>query len=251
MKQEKTLRQLLLLLITQSSLFMFPADSNAQSGDVQWSMTPYIWASNTSLDFKLNGSPVGGADLSFGDILDTLDAAFQLHTEGGKGNWSGFVDFTFLSMSDSEELPIVTITTDSEQTIVDAAAAYWPGGVGSPLNFFGGVRYSKFDDTFGLSIGGTPVGESRSKQDYVDALLGMRYHFDLSQRWGLLTSGDVSFGDSEGTWQVQGVFAYTVGKKRQNRILFGYRYKQAEFKDGDLKTDYTYNGPLAGFTFRF
>ncbi len=29
--------------------------------------------------------------------------------------------------------------TSSEQIVLDAAAAYWPGGVGSPLNFFGCV----------------------------------------------------------------------------------------------------------------
>ncbi len=63
--------------------------------------------------------------------------------------------------------------------------------------------------------------------------------------------GDVSFGDSEGSWQVQGLFAYTVGKRRRNHIVFGYRYKQAEFKDGDLTTEFTYSGPLAGFNFRF
>jgi len=46
------------------------------------------------------------------------------------------------STSDSTELPIVRIDTDSEQVVVDAAVAYWPGGVGTPLNFFGGVRYT-------------------------------------------------------------------------------------------------------------
>ena len=231
---------------------LFAVDANAQSsGGAKWSIIPYIWASDTSLDFSLDGSPVGGADLSFNDILDTLDEAFLIHVEGGKGNWSGFVDFFYLSTSDSEVLPIVQIDSDSELVVVDAAAAYWPGGSGSPLNLFGGVRFTKFDDKFALSVGGTPVGEIRSKQDYVDALLGIRYRFDLSDRWGLLTRGDLSFGDTEGTWQVQGLFAYTVGKKQQNRILFGYRYKQAEFKDGALTTDYTYSGPIAGFNFLF
>ncbi len=250
--RKKLSRQLLPLLIVQCNLALFAANANAQSSDAtQWSVTPYIWGSDTSLDFALNGSPVGGADLSFSDLLDVVETAFQIHVEGGKGSWSAFVDFTFISTSDIEELPIVQIDIDSEQTVLDAAAAYWPGGVGSPLNLFGGVRYSKFDDTFGFSVGGTPVGATRSKQDYVDALLGIRYRFDLSDRWALLTHGDVSFGDSEGTWQVQGLFAYTVGKKRQNQILFGYRYKQAEFKDGALTTDYTYSGPIAGFAFGF
>ena len=252
MKRKQFLRPLLPLLIAHCSFGLFAANANAQSSDAaQWSITPYIWASDTSLDFTLNGSPVGGADLSFGDIIDTVDAAFQVHVEGGKGNWSGFADFTFISTSDSVELPIVRIDTESEQVVLDAAAAYWPGGVGSPLNLFGGVRYTGFDDTYRFSIGGTPVGESPSTQDYVDALLGIRYRFDLSERWSLLTHGDVSFGDTEGTWQLQGLFGYTVGKRQQNTILFGYRYKQAEFKDGDLTTEFTYGGPIAGFNFRF
>jgi len=95
-----------------------------------------VWASDTSLDFTLNGSPVGGADLSFSDILDVLDAAFQIHVEGGKGNWSAFADFTFISTADSTELPIVRIDTDSGQVVLDAAAAYRPGGVGSPLSSY-------------------------------------------------------------------------------------------------------------------
>ncbi len=82
-------------------------------------------------------------------------------------------------------------------------------------------------------------------------LLGLRYRFDLSQRWSLLTHGDGSFGDSEGTFLVRGNFAYTVGKREMNRILFGYQYKQAKYKDGDLVTDFTFYGPMAGFDFRF
>ena len=66
-----------------------------------------------------------------------------------------------------------------------------------------------------------------------------------------MTRGDVSFGDSKGTWLVQGLFAYTVGKRQRNRIVFGYQYKEAEFGDGDLITEFAYNGPMAGFNFRF
>ncbi len=34
-------------------------------------------------------------------------------------------------------------------------------------------------------------------------------------------------------------------------ILFGYRYKEAEFEEGGLEEDYEYKGPLAAFSFRF
>ena len=95
------------------------------------------------------------------------------------------------------------------------------------------------------------LGEQRSTNDYYDALLGIRCRFELAERWELLTHGDLSFGDSEGTFLLRANFAYIVGKHRQNRILFGYQYKEAEFRDGDLVTDFSYQGPIAGFNFRF
>ncbi len=67
----------------------------------------------------------------------------------------------------------------------------------------------------------------------------------------MLTHGDFSFGDSEGTFLLRANFAYIVGKRRQDRFLFGYHYKEAEFRDGDLKTDFSYNGPTAGVNFRY
>jgi len=225
----------------------------AQSSDkVYWSITPYFWASDTKVDIKLDGSPVAGADISFKDLLDQLDGAFQGHIETGKNNWSVFTDFTFISTSDSEERTLITIDTKSKQSIIDAVAAFWPGGVGSALNMFAGIRYTKFDDRYRFyGPNDTLLVERKNKNDYTDALLGLRYRIDLSQRWAILTRGDLSFGDSEGTWQLQGLLAYTVGKRQLNRLMFGYQYKEAEFKDGDLKTSFTYSGPMAGFNFRF
>jgi len=36
----------------------------------------------------------------------------------------------------------------------------------------------------------------------------------------------------------------------KNRIMFD-QYKQAEFKDGNLTTNFSYTGPMAAFNFRF
>lgn len=82
----------------------------------------------------------------------------------------------------------------------------------------------------------------------------------------LAHSDTIVAGSAEGrpAWQVGEtavVFLYpkarqtglqtTVGKRQMNRILFGYQYKQADFEDGDVGLDYTCQGPLAGFNFRF
>lgn len=217
-----------------------------------WSVTPYFWASDTALDLRVQDTDInGGVEIPFDDLLDVLDTAFQIHVEGGKGDWSAFGDFTYLETSDTIDRPLLTILTNSKQTYLDAAIAYWPRGVGSQWNVYGGLRYTGFDDRYEFLLGANPLVVRRSTADYYDALVGTRYRFDLGERWGLLTRADLSFGDSEGTWLVQGLFAYTVGKRQQNRILFGYQYKQAEFQDGGLNQKYTYSGPMAGFNFRF
>jgi len=240
----------LAILLLSSGLV---STATAQDGDkLAWSVTPYIWASDTSLDISLSDPGIsGGTEIKFSDLLDVLDAAFQIHVEAGKGNWSGFGDLTYIETSDTVNRPLLIIDSNNKQTVLDAAIAYWPNGVGSQLNIFGGLRYSGFDDRYRITFNTNPLVEQRSTQDYYDALLGLRYRFDLSERWALLTRGDVSFGDSEGTWLAQGLFAYTVGTRQQNRLVFGYQYKVAEFNNAGMVTEFSYSGPMAGFNFRF
>ena len=125
----------------------------AERGKINWSITPYIWASDTSYDLTVDGTPVGGGTVTFNDLLDITDASFQIHVEAGRdqGNWSAFVDLTYLDTSDDFSFDAmgttVRIEIDSEQWFIDAAIAYWPQGEAGGLNFFGGLRYTDFDDT--------------------------------------------------------------------------------------------------------
>jgi len=227
--------------------------SAQQSSNFNWSITPYLWAPTTKVDLTFRDTDIGSGEISFKDLFDTLETAFMIQVEGGKGNWSAFGDLTYLKTSDTVSRTVFTIDADSKQTFFDAAVAYWPSGFGSQLSLFGGVRYSGLDNryTFNGTANGTFLGELHSDNDYYDGLIGLRYRFDFSDRWALLTHGDYSFGDSEGVFILRGNFAYTVGKRQQNRILFGYQYKESEFKDGDLTTSFKYYGPMAGFDFRF
>jgi hypothetical protein len=223
------------------------------SSSFNWSITPYLWATETAVDLTFRDADIGAGEISFSDLLDVLDAAFMIHVEGGGGNWSAFGDLTYLKTSDSSERTVFIVDSDSKQLFLDGAVAWWPGGGGSNFNLYGGLRHSGFDDryTFRLAVDNTPVGERRSTKEYYDALIGLRYRFDLSERWALLTRADTSFGDSEGTVLLQANLAWAVGKRRQNRVMLGYQYKTAEFTDGDLTLDFDYRGPLAGFNFRF
>ena len=235
-----------------TALFGPPVPANARDqGVINWSITPYIWASDTTVDLTFNDTNIGSGSLNFGDLLDVLDTAFMVHAEGGAGQWSSFADLTYLATSDVTQRTILTIDSRSKQTFLDLAVAYRPGGATSPFNLFAGLRYSGFDDRYTFSAGGQVLGEQRSTDDYYDFLIGARYRFVLSDRWDLLTHVDASFGDSEGTFLLRANLGYAVGKRRANRILFGYQYKEAEFRSGDLTSNFDYSGPMAGFNFRF
>ena len=90
-------------------------------------------------------------------------------------------------------------------------------------------------------------------EDYFDALLGVRYRFDLSERWGLLTRGDLSFGDSEGTWNAK----TTLNWKPFEHWVFNFslRYEAIEYneeedvRDGDYYYDADETTIGAGFVY--
>ncbi len=134
---------------------------------------------------------------------------------------------------------------------MDLAVAFWPGGEEKGLSFFGGLRYTGLDDKYEFKFMGAPIGSLRSDRDFTDLLLGVRYIYGFGEHWSWATRGDISFGDSEGTFQLEALVRYAVGKKRNHGILLGYRYKEAEFEEGGLEEDYEYKGPLAAFNFRF
>ncbi|MGI9289694.1 MAG: hypothetical protein ACR2QG_00295 [Gammaproteobacteria bacterium] len=236
------------------------AEREKRRGDILWSVTPYVWAVDTKLDVIAEGDRIGGAEVSFSDLVDTLDMAIQTVVEAGIDgtNWSALVDLTYLSTSDSTRIPTnggdqAKLATDSEQYFIDAAIAYWPGGVGSNLSLFGGIRYTDLDDEFVVKDpdDGTRLDKIDNSRSYTDALLGGRYMHDLNNHWSVITRADYGFGDSEGVWLVQAMLRYAVGKNRQNGIMLGYRYKDGEFESGGIEEDYEYKGPIAAFNFRF
>jgi hypothetical protein len=230
---------------------MLVAGPAAAQDSARWSITPYLWATDTTVDLTFRDTNIGSGRVTFDDLLDTLDSAFMLHLEYGQGRWSAFGDLTYLETSDSEQRPLFFVESSSDQVFLDAAVGYWPSGVGTGFNVFGGLRYASFDDRYRFSLDGEPVADRRSDVDYTDALVGARYIVPLSERWQLMLRGDASFGDTEGTWLARAQVAYIVGKRRQNRIVFGYEFKEAEYQNGDLNLDYAFKGPTAGFNFRF
>jgi hypothetical protein len=235
-------------------LFLSPVVAWGAENGLIWSVTPYIWASDTKYDLKLGDTPIGG-QVKFDDLLDTTDSSFQFVSELGQedGNWSAFLDLTYLKTSDDYKGPILFVDSRSEVWYLDAAVAWWPRGEQGGLSLYGGVRYTDLDDklAFFLSEDRQLLRALRNDRDFLDGLLGVRQFFTLAERWTLLAQADYSTGESDGIYQLQALVRYGMGKQKQYGLMLGYRYKEAEFEHDDIEEKFEYKGPLIGFNFRF
>lgn len=113
------------------------------------------------------------------------------------------------------------------------------------------MRYTDLQDKYRFLRDGQQLAVVENDRDFTDMLLGARYMMPISDRWSFLTRGDYSFGDSEDTFQLQALVRWGFGARRQHGVLAGYRYKEADFKSGEVEEEYQYKGPAIGLNFTF
>lgn len=230
------------------------ATASAADGEGwDWMVAPYGWAATVGTDLDTDRPP--SADLStesdFADIVDKIDGAFQIHVEGQGDQFGVFADFTYLGLADENERPRFATQSDLDTRLFEAAAVWSPGADRyRGLDVFGGLRYIDVDLTVQIDpvnplFNTAVVDASRS---YSDFMLGARYTWDLSERWGLTLRGDASFGDTEGTWNTSAVAQY---RTKHGAWLFGYRYLSVELGSDENNTEITMSGPMLGYAFKF
>ena len=138
-------------------------------------------------------------------------------------------------------------------TAMDLALVWSPGPERmTGFEVFGGLRYIDMD--FELVIDPIPPSppESRTSLDssFTDFLVGARYIAPLTEQWRLTFTGDVSGGDSEGTWSLGAFAGYRTGT---HHFIAGYRHFEMEFEGGggDRVVTQTFSGPLVAYGFSF
>ena len=219
----------------------------------QWMVAPYGWAVSFDTDLETTQPPEGGAsnESDFDDVVDKLDGAFQIHVEGQGEHWGVFTDFTFLGLADENDRPRFRTESDLDARLFELAAVWNPGeGRYRGLDVFAGLRYIDVDLTVQFDPENPLFNTTTidSGQTFNDFMIGARYTWELSDRWGLTLRGDGSFGDTEGTWNTSAVVAYRM---KHGAWLFGYRYLSVELETGTSNTELTLSGPMVGYGFIF
>ena len=228
---------------------MGATSASAQDG---WDYTGfiYLWGAG------IGGESVTGqsVDVSFSDILDNLDFGIMGTLEARKGPWALFGDAIYLNIANDDNAavgPGIPVSTDVEVkgfvSTLGAGYDFYDSGQ-YRMNAFGGVRYLDMDTTVNLQVGG---GSARVRDDFSnwDAVIGLRGHYDINDRWALNYYTDIGTGDTDFTWQAALIADYKFEKWT---LSFGYRHLAwNDLNDSDTLEDLDFSGPFVGAKFQF
>lgn len=224
----------------------------AQDRNWDWMIEPYAWAASIGTDMRTVTPPTDAdSETSFSDILDKLDGVFMVRVEGRNDDYGMFADFIYLGLAQGKQRRVLSTEADLDTRLLDAAFSFRFGGDrDTGLDVYAGLRYIDVDLSTRF-IPDNPAFQPRTLDagnSYADLLLGARYAWRLSDRWGLTLRGDASVGDTDGTWSTSLMASY---RTTHGAWLVGYRHLDAEFGNGNVDVDLNLSGPLVGYGFRF
>lgn len=228
-------------------LLLAGASAQADSNDMDWVGVVYLWAADITADTK--NVSVG---VDFNDIISKLEMAFQGHMEAQGDDFGGYVDLAYIAVGDHSSNSLAEFDSHLDLTAMDLAFVWSPGPERSTgIEFYGGLRY--IDTQFNAIV--DPVApvlpnlETSLNKSYTDFLAGARYSAPLSDHWRLIFTGDVSGGDTEGTWSLAAFASYRTGP---HRFFAGYRHFEMDVKaGGDKRLTETMSGPAIAYGYAF
>ena len=221
--------------------------ARADSSDLDWLGIAYAWGTDISVD-----AGDRSVDVQFSDVIDKLEMAFLGHVEAQGDDIGGFVDVVFMGVGDNVSRPAADLNADLDMTLMDLAAVWSPAAEKfSGIEVFGGLRYIDVD--FDLVVDPVPPSPPEFRtginKGYTDFLAGARYAAPINERWKLVFSGDLSGGDTEGTWSLGGFGVYRTGA---HRFYAGYRHLEVEIEAGGAEeVKQTFSGPAIGYGYAF
>jgi opacity protein-like surface antigen len=234
--------------------------------------TPFLNAAGLSGTVGARGV-TADVNLSFGDILDKLDIAFEAAFLARKGPLSLQTDLEFFLLSDDVGRSVTgpagraTVSGELDATsklwIWQANAGYRVLDDQTKVDLVGGMRLTGLEadlDLHGrLSVGDEVFGASRhlsGSRVWVDGVVGARVAHQLSDRVSLLGYVDAGAGGSDFTWQALAGVDWQFARGRTLKV--GYRGLSWNYSSNSTRGassgivwDMKLHGPYVGLGIRF
>lgn len=233
------------------------------AADWRFHVTPYVWATNIGAEASLDGRQVLDKDISIGDLVEDLDAIYQLRIQAQHGQFGLMVDLFDVTLYDEvNDHPLpdnagkADLTARVGMTLLDIAAVYDPKGDFQGLAVLGGTRLlnerAEIDAALDITTSGLVTQDYDTDEWLTDALFGVRYGKRFSRHWSTQMSADFSFGGTDYTWSVGPSVSYSFGKMNCFGVTAGYRSMTIDFADEDgVDSKMTMYGPMLSFRTSF
>jgi len=249
----------MLLAGTVASVLSLASGANAQEAPKsgwEFFITPYAWVSSLGGSFTSTepGAPTHRASAGFGDVLTHLNTIpVMINLEARNGRFGIMSDLMVVSL----RTPVSTgpyfsgATAETTQFVTTEMGMYrvleqrkqW-------LDLGVGFRtvsvWSKLSFNSGLAPGFT----TSSAISWAAPLFGIRYHYNITPRFGLTGYADVGgSGGGNMTWEALGMLDYRYNSWLMLHV--GYRHMHLDYTGSVMQVGVALSGPFLGATFQF
>ena len=245
---------MLVLLIYSSTLY---ADNSVKENSELWdfTVTPYLWASNLDGTVAMKGLPEKDMDVNFGDILKNLDSGFMGEFEARTDNYGFITDIIYMDVSDSTSLNSIPVTNkfsiDIKQTMISLSFFYNAIKLNRmDVDVFAGARYNHVDQSVAVVMN-NHEHTVRHREYWIDPITGVRFSYELTDFLYAESSVDIGGFDigSKITSQFQGSLNYLVNDRIQYGV--GYRIIKTDYEQDDFKYDVVFDGVFLNASYTF
>lgn len=213
-----------------------PAQATAQATDQspapeRWEVhfAPlYVWAAQMSGELSVRNVTTL-VYMSFGDAAKNLSGIFTFHLEAGKHRWGVLADLGYVSLSTGTEVTVPGLQPSAPARVISGSfdlsnVVFEVGGSylavpNQRLSVIGGLRTYTMAPAISFTAASTltPVDTSRTA---AYGFAGLQYRPKLSDKWTLVTRGDIGGGTGL-TWSAAAGLQFDFS--RHGGILVGYR----------------------------
>lgn len=237
----------------------------AESDAWKFEVTPYLLAAGLDGTAGVHGVEAE-LDMSFNDVLDSLDAGFMGFFTAQKGPWTFEVEGVYFKLGSegakSVSGPFGNVSVNgaleltSEMTIYQGSVGYRVLDDVTKVDLVGAARYTKLATEAVVRIATVPAivfpggaTSAKGSDSWVDAVVGARVLHPVSDNVALVGYADIGGGGSDLTYQLIGGVNWTFSEGFTAK--FGYRYMYWDYADSGTVWDMTASGPYLGLGIRF
>jgi hypothetical protein len=239
------------------------AGGTASAEEWQWTVTPYVWATDLGLNVTVADRSLVDAEIAFEDLVDTIDSAALVRVTGMRGEHGMSFDLFNVELVDAGGIelpgqPADTLTVDAavRLTILDATGIYDLDADGEGFALTYGARVIEQRNRIDIALERSDTTrDSRSvdsTETLIDGLVGFRYTRTLPRNFRYQFAADVSTGDTEYTWSAGPTVGYTFGDGDRYDVMAGYRHMVVDYDTAEqVDSDMSMSGPFFGFRINF